>query len=148
MVNMRKKLQKEINTPFILHNDQDSDGANTLKDLKNIIIKSMPRQDGGLILRSHGETCRGIQHIRPRQLTMVGSRTQVGILGDHHPGLNSCDFFVQRCLFACWKMNSLAIDGWCRQTHLPHATFSHVQTLHRTHSTDNMCAWLTGLESS
>ena len=30
------------------------------------------------------------------------------------------------------KVNSLAVDGWCRQIHLPHATFSHVQSLHRT----------------
>ena len=29
-----------------------------------------------------------------------------------------------------------------RQIHLPHATFSHVQSLHRSHSTDDMCAWL------
>ena len=58
----------------------------------------------------------------------------------------SCFFFVQRCFFACWKVNSLAIDGRCRQIHLPHATFSHVQSLHRSHSTDDMCAWLKGLD--
>ena len=57
----------------------------------------MPKQDGGPILRSHRETCRGIQHTRPRQLsgnsTTIGSRTKDGILGDPHPGLNSSDFF-------------------------------------------------------
>ena len=30
----------------------------------------------------------------------------------------------------------------CRHIHLLHATFSHVQSLHRSHSTDDMCAWL------
>ena len=39
-------------------------------------------------------------------------------------------------------MNSLAIGGRCRQIHLPHATFSQVQSLHRSHSTHDMCAWL------
>ena len=29
--------------------------------------------------------------------------------------------------------------GQCRQIHLQHATFSHVQSFHRTHSTDDMC---------
>ena len=36
-------------------------------------------------------------------------------------------------------MNSLAIDGGCRQIGQPHATFSHIQVLHRPHSTDDMC---------
>ena len=117
-----------------------------------MMIKSMPKQDGGPILRSHRETCRGIHHIRPRQLsgssTMIGSQTKVGILGDPHPGLNNSDFIVQRCFFACRKVNSLAIDGRCRQIHLPHSTFSHVQSLHRSHSPDDMCAWLKGSEGS
>ena len=56
----------------------------------------MPKQDGQPILRSHGETCRGIKHIRPRQLsgsnTMIGSPTKGGVLGDPHPGLNRSDF--------------------------------------------------------
>ena len=69
----------------MLYNDQDNEGANNLEELKNIIIKSMPKQDGGPTLGSHRETCRGIQHIRNRQLsgssTMIGSRTKVGILG-------------------------------------------------------------------
>ena len=34
----------------------------------------------------------------------------------------------------------------CGKIHLPHATFSHVQSLHRSHSTDDMCAWLKGLD--
>ena len=94
----------------------------------------------GLILRSHRETC-GIQHLRPRQLsgnsTTIGSRTKVGILGD----LNSSDFSFR---------DAFSLDGkwipWhsteCRQIHLPHATFSHVQSLHRSHCTDDLCAWL------
>ena len=36
-------------------------------------------------------------------------------------------------------MNSLAIDGGCRQIHLPHATFSHVQSLHRSHRAQMTC---------
>ena len=62
MINMWKRLQKETH-PFILCNDQDSEGATNLKDLKNTIVKSMPKQFGERILRSHRETCRGIQHI-------------------------------------------------------------------------------------
>ena len=37
------------------------------------------------------------------------------------------------------NLNSLAIERECRQIHLPHAIFSHAQSLH---STDDMCAWL------
>ena len=154
-----------------------------------MIVKSMPKQYGGPIRQRHRATCRGIQHIRPRQFsgssTMIGSPTKVGILGDPHPGLNSIGFIsVQRssgrrirlrhrsgnqaatgsqlgpgirgkhhpglnCIFllcsemsfACRTVNSLAIDGRCRQIHLPHATFSHVPSLHRSHNTDDMCAW-------
>ena len=68
-----------------------------------MIIKSMTKQDGGPIFRSHRETGREIQHIRPRQLsgnsTTIGSRAKVGILGDLHPGLNSSDFFSSEMLF-------------------------------------------------
>ena len=39
---MWKRLQKETH-PFILYNDQDSEGATNLKDLKNITVKSMPQ---------------------------------------------------------------------------------------------------------
>ena len=102
MMNMWKRLQKEYH-PLILYNHQDNEDTNNLKDLKNVTIKSMPKQDGRPVLRSHRETCRGIQHIRPRQLsensTTIGNRTKVGILGDLHPGLNSSDFLVQRDVF-------------------------------------------------
>ena len=102
--------------------------------MENIIIKLILKQDGDLTLRSHGETC-GIQHLSPRQLSGNSTTTgaKVGILGDPHPGLNSSAFSLAR------NLNSLAIDGRCRQIHPPHATFSHAQSLH---STDDMCAWL------
>ena len=49
-------------------------------------------------------------------------------------------FFVQSCSLRLPEiLSSLAIDWGCRQMHLPHATFSHEQSLH---STDDMCAWL------
>ena len=54
-------------------------------------------------------------------------------------------FLIQRCSFRLpeiwipWQ----STEG-CRQIHLPHASFSHVQSLHRSHSTDDMCAWLKG----
>ena len=35
-------------------------------------------------------------------------------------------------------MNSQAIDDDCRQIHMPHATHSQVQSLHRSHCTDDM----------
>ena len=64
----------------------------------------MPKQDGGPILRSNRETCRGIQHIRPRQLsgssTMIGSRKQAGILAILILGLNSSDLFKFRDAFS------------------------------------------------
>ena len=112
-----------------------------------MIIKLILAPDGSLILFSHRETC-DIQHLRPRHLkensTTIGSQTKVEILGVPHPGLNSRFFWVQRCFLACRRVNSLAIDGkeGCRQIQLPHATFSQVQSLHRSHSTDDMCAWL------
>ena len=111
-------------------------------------IYQVDAQTRGPILRSRRETCRGIQHIRPRQLsgnsTTIGNRTEVGILGDPHPGLNSSDFFfVQRCLSRLPEIEFPGNRrGGCRQMHLPHATFSHVQSLHKSHSTDDMCAWL------
>ena len=70
-----------------------------------MIIKLILKQDGGLALRSHRETC-GIQQLRPRQLsgnsTTIGAK--VGILGDPHPGLNSSEFCLFRDTpFACQK---------------------------------------------
>ena len=51
-----------------------------------MIIKLILKQDGGLALRSHRETC-GIQHLRLRQLS--GNSTPIGakggIVGDPHP---------------------------------------------------------------
>ena len=97
------KETSEGNTPIHPVQRSRQRRGQQFEGLENTIIKSMPKQDGEPILRSHGETCRGIQHIRPRQIsgsnTMIGSRTKVGILGDPHPGLNSGDFLVQRCLF-------------------------------------------------
>ena len=107
-----------------------------------MIIKSILEQDGGLTLRGHGET-HGNQHLRPRQLsgnsTTIGAK--VGILSEPHLGQNSSVFFcVQSCSLRLPEiLSSLAIDWGCRQMHLPHATFSHAQSLH---STDDMCAWL------
>ena len=119
------------------------------------------QQDGGPILRSHRETCRGIQHVRPRQtqlkpcgiqhlrlhqingnITTIGGRTKVGILGDPLPELNSSDFFSSEMLFRLPESEFLGNRRGCKETYLPHATFSHVQSLHRSHSTDDMCAWL------
>ena len=69
-----------------------------------MIIESMPKQDGGLIVQSRRETCRGIQQIRPRQRsgnsTTMGSRTKVGILGDPHLGQKSSDFIEFRDAFS------------------------------------------------
>ena len=125
MMNMWKRLQREIH-PFIQYNDQDNQDTNNLKDLK-IIIKSMPKQDGGPVLRSHRETCRGIQHIRPRQLsgnsTTIGNRTKVGILGDPHPGLNSSDFFSSEMPFSLagnwipWQSTGGVDRYTCRTPH-------------------------------
>ena len=49
-------------------------------------------------------------------------------------------FLFRNAFSLAGNLNSLAIDWECRQIHLPHATFSHVQSLHRSHSTDDMCA--------
>ena len=62
------KETSEGNTPFFLYNDQNKEETNNSKDLNNMIVKSMRKQDGGPILRSHKETCRGIQHLRLHQL--------------------------------------------------------------------------------
>ena len=101
MMNMCKRLQEEIHR-FILFNGQDNEETNNSKDMKNIIIKSILEQTGGLVLRSHRETC-GIQHLRLHQLnekiTRIGSRTKVGIVGDPHPKLISSDFVSSEILF-------------------------------------------------
>ena len=51
-------------------------------------------------------------------------------------------FEFKDAFFACRKANFLEIDGRCRQIHLPHATFSIAQSLHRSHSTDDMCMYI------
>ena len=59
-----------------------------------------------------------------------------------------CFFFLFRVAFPLvGKRIPWQSTGRCRQIHLPHATFSHVQSLHRSHSTDDMCAWLKGLRA-
>ena len=63
----------------------------------------------------------GIQHLRLHQLsensTTIGSRPKVGILGDPHLGLNSSDFSVQRCFFAC-RQSTRCVDRYtCRTPH-------------------------------
>ena len=143
---MWKRLQKEIHLIHILYSGSRQRRNPQFEGLEEyVIIKSILEQDGGLILRSHRETC-GIRHLRLHQINgncvTIGSRTKVGILGDPHPGLNSSDFLVQRCSFACQKVwipwQSTEV---CRQIHLPHATFSHAQSLH---STDDMSSLAQG----
>ena len=109
--NMWKRFLKEIHR-FVLFGGQDKEETNNSKDLKNIIIKSILEQDGGLThggltLRSHKETC-GIQHLHQHKgnSTTIGSRTKVGILGDLQPGLKS-SFFLFRDFFACRKFEFL-----------------------------------------
>ena len=71
-----------------------------------------------LILEQDGDcTLHPDQHLRLRphtgSSTTIGSRIKVGILGELRPGLKSnflFFFFFQRCHFACWKFNLLAID--------------------------------------
>ena len=46
------------------------------------------------------------------------------------------------CLFFGVNFSDCFSLTYCRPIHLPHATFSHVQSLYRSHSTDDMCAWL------
>ena len=87
------------------------------------------------------ETC-NIQHIRLHQIignsTTIGSRTKVGILGDPHPELNSSDFFVQRCFFACQKANSLAIDGGVKR-HTCHTQHFHKYSHCTDHTAQTTC---------
>ena len=53
-------------------------------------------------------------------------------------------FFSSEMLFSlAGKFELPGNRRGCRQTHLLHATFSHAQSLH---STDDMCAWLEGLD--
>ena len=144
MMNMCKRPQKVIHR-FILHHGQDNEEINNSKDFNNVIIKSILEQDGFLIFRRHRKNC-CIQHLSLHQLngnsTTNGNRTKVGILRDPLPGLNCSDFFRDAFSFsACQKVDSLAIDVVCRQIHLPHATFSHAQSLH---STDDMCSLAQG----
>ena len=75
-MNMCQRLQKEIHR-FILYNGQDNEETNNSKDLKNTIIKSILEQDGSPTLRSHRETCRGIQNVRPRQISGTARRLEV-----------------------------------------------------------------------
>ena len=131
----------EGNTPIHFVQRQDSEGATNLKDLNKIVIKLILEHYGGL---SRSQEICGIQHLHLHQVngnsTMKGSRTKVGILGDPLLDCTVSFFFQFRDPFSLdGNLNSLAIDGGCRQIHQPHATFSHVQVLHRSHSTDDMC---------
>ena len=140
------KETSEGNTPIHPAQRSRQRRGQQFEGLENTIIKSMPKQDGEPILRSHGETCRGIQHIRPREIsrsnTMIGSRTNSWNSWRSSSWTEQWWFLSSEMpfFFACRKVNSLAIYGRCRQIHLPHATFSHVQLLHRLHSTDDMCS--------
>ena len=96
-----------------------------MEDLSFAVTGKLVAESNTFVLVNSVETC-GIQHLRLHQIngksTTIGSRTKVGILGDPHPELNSSDFLVQRCFFACQKANSLAIDGGvkrhtCRTQH-------------------------------
>ena len=54
----------------------------------------------------------------------------------------------------CPEPTELRLTGYfrrsksCRQAHLPHATCSHVRSLHRSHSTDDMCTLAQGAQGS
>ena len=68
-----------------------------------MITKSIRKQDGGLVFRSH----RGnLRHPTSSSSSTQweqhddGSRTKVGILGDPHPGLNNSNFLVERYSFS------------------------------------------------
>ena len=63
----------------------------------------------------------------------------------------SSSWTEQQCFFCSEMLFHFSLAGkWmeCRQKHLPHATFSHVQSLHRSHSSYDMCAWLKELKGS
>ena len=101
--------------------------SHQLEGLQENIVKSIPKQEEEPILRSHG-----------RNLSRNPTHSSSSNQWEQHDDWKSDKvviFPVQRCFFACPKVNSLAIDGDCRQIHLPHAIFSHVQSLHRSHST-------------
>ena len=126
------KETSEGNTPIHPVQRSRQRRANNSKDLENFIIKSMPKQDGGPILRSH----RGNLSRNP---THSSSSTQWEQHDDWKPNKSWNSW---RSSSASRKVNHLAIDGVCRQIHLPHATFSHVQSLRGSHSTDDMYACL------
>ena len=73
---------------------------------------------------SSRETCR----LRPRQQigTATIGRREVGIPGILH-GLTICVFFNLRPVSVGWEINFTITDGVCRQTHLSHDMFEHVQ---------------------
>ena len=120
-----------------------------------MIIRSTLNKDAVPILRSHRET-RGIQHNRPRSRplsgnwTTIATRKKIGILGDSIPDWISVIFFL-----VIWDVSSLVgkwislqstggVDRYtCRTSH-----FQLVQSLHRSFSIGNTCAWLKDLERS
>ena len=100
---------------------------NNLKVSKKMITDLQLVQDGDSIhfprRRIH------LRHHTGNQAA-TGSQLGAGIRGEHHPGPNSkkcSSLIVQRCHVACRKFNLLAIDGRCKQMHLPHAIIECVQ---------------------
>ena len=145
---MWKRLQKEIH-PFILYNDQDSEGATNLKDVKNFIMKSMPKQDGRPILRSHRETVAEfntfvlVKSVGATRWLEVEQKLE--FLAILILDWTAVIFFVQRLFFACRKVTSMAVDRWVDRftCHTPHFHM-------HSHSTVQMTCvhWLKGPESS
>ena len=112
----------------LVHNKSGNGLINNLKASKQTTTDLNLAQHGDSILLP------GRIHLRLHtgNKAAIGSEIEARIRGKHHPRLNSnIFFFVQRCHYACWKFNLLAIDGECRQTQLPRTTFSHAQLLHR-----------------
>ena len=123
--NIQQSLEMETNQS-LLHNKSGNGLINNLKASKSATTDLNLVQDGNSILLPRRRI-----HLRLHtgNKAATGSQIEDGIRGKHHLRLNSnIFFFVQRCHYACWKFNFLAIDGECRQTHLP-----------RTHSLMHSC---------
>ena len=110
------------------------------KDLKIIIIKSMPKQDGGLSFEVTGKFVAESNTFVLVNSVGTARRLEVQQKLEFLANLIldwTEVFFVQRCFFACWKVNSLAIDGVCRQTpasrHIFTCTVTPQITQHRWH---------------
>ena len=123
MTNIQQSLEMETNLS-LLHNKSGNGLINNLKALKNTVIDLKLPHDGDTILLPRRIRWQATSDWKS---TWSWDSWQTSPWTEQYFFFNCSEISI-RLPEIC---NLLAIDGVCRQTHLPRTTFSHAQMLHR-----------------